>query len=289
MTPQTGSRCCVVDVLGGGTLHDPDVPLLHADDLAAVRGDGVFETMMLRDGAVRNVDRHLARFRRGAATLGLPAPDAGRWLEATDLAARTWGDGEAALRWVYSRGRESTGRPTGWITVLPVSDAVLRARREGVDAMTADRGYRIDLDERSPWVLIGAKTLSYAANMSALRHARERGFGDVVFLSDDGTVLEGPTSSVVVVRGRRMTTPPVGEGVLPGTTQAALFALAAGEGWEVDEEQLRVPDLLAADGVWLVSSVRGRARVRSLDGTVLPRPACADEVEALVDRAVLGG
>ena len=33
-----------------GEVHPPGTPLLHADDLAAVRGDGIFETLLVRDG-----------------------------------------------------------------------------------------------------------------------------------------------------------------------------------------------------------------------------------------------
>jgi len=33
-----------------GEVHSPGAPLLFADDLAAVRGDGVFETLLVRDG-----------------------------------------------------------------------------------------------------------------------------------------------------------------------------------------------------------------------------------------------
>lgn len=31
-----------------GEVHDPSVPLLYADELAAVRGDGAFETALVR-------------------------------------------------------------------------------------------------------------------------------------------------------------------------------------------------------------------------------------------------
>ena len=33
-----------------GERHEPGTPLLHADDLAVVRGDGIFETLLVRDG-----------------------------------------------------------------------------------------------------------------------------------------------------------------------------------------------------------------------------------------------
>lgn len=287
-------RTVIVDVLGSTqpALCNPDVPLIYADDLAAVRGDGVFETFMLRAGEVRNVQRHAERFVRSAAMLDLPTPDVARWIAATELAVQEFGatgeegSPEAALRWVYSRGRESVGEPTGWVTVAPISADVVRARTEGVAVMTAERGFRIDLSERSPWALIGAKTLSYAANMAALRCAKARGFDDVIFVSEEGLVLEGPTSSVVAVTGNTLVTPPAHVGILAGTSQAALFRLAEERGWATEARELSVPELKQMDGVWLVSSVRVQARVTSIDGEQMPRPECAEEIEQMAWEAV---
>lgn len=288
----------VIDVLGQDSprVCDPEQPLLFADDLAAERGDGVFETLILRKGAVRNIERHKSRFLTSAKMLELPSPDLERWTQATELAVEEFHRShplttEAAVRWVYSRGRESVGEPTGWITVLPVGAAQLDARKNGVSVMTAERGFRLDLSERSPWALIGAKTLSYAANMAALRHARAAGFQDVIFFSDEGNVLEGPTSSVIIAKkgegGQQiLVTPSPGVGVLPGTSQAAVFRLASERGWDVQEAELHLEDLMSADGIWLVSSVRIQARVTAIDGTKLERPDIADELEALITEAV---
>lgn len=267
---------------------DATVPVMYIDDLAARRGDGIFETMMVRAGRVRNLDLHRDRFVRGASLLDLPAPDVDRWVQATDMALSAWedlGGGEAALRWMYSRGRESTGRVTGWVTVSAESPSAVRQRKQGVRVMTAHRGFSLSISDDSPWALVGAKTLSYAMNMAALRHAASQGLDDVIFIGDDDRVLEGPTSTVVAVTGRTMVTPSQQAGVLPGTTQAALFALACRNGWETEQRPLTVADLRAADGVWLVSSVRIHARVTELDGAELSRPAVADEVETMAVEA----
>jgi 4-amino-4-deoxychorismate lyase len=49
---------------------------------------------------------------------------------------------------------------------------------------------------------------------------------------------------------------------------------------------LRPADLLAAQGVWLVSSITLAARVHTLDGNPLPASPLADEFAALVDAAI---
>ena len=63
--------------LTGGRVGD--APLLYADDLAALRGDGVFETLLVRDGAACLLDAHLQRLARSAELMDLPAPDLSRW------------------------------------------------------------------------------------------------------------------------------------------------------------------------------------------------------------------
>lgn len=152
--------------------------------------------------------------------------------------------------------------------------------------MTAERGYQVDFSARSPWALIGAKTLSYAANMAALRYARSHGFEDVIFLSEEGKVLEGPTSSVVILSEGALLTPPHEEGILAGTTQAALFELARTQGYDCHYRTLTVADLRAAQGVWLVSSVRLAARVTAIDGVALPE--ATHDIAPLVARAAAG-
>jgi 4-amino-4-deoxychorismate lyase len=160
--------------------------------------------------------------------------------------------------------------PTGFAVGSEVSPSILRARAEGVAAVTLDRGFPPDLAERAPWLLLGAKPLSYAMNMAAVREAGRRGAEDVIFTAADGSVFEGPTSTVVLAKGRTLYTPPSSIGILPGTTQAALFRGAEKAGWSVKVEPLRVADLVEGDGVFMASSVRKLTRVHTLDGSPLP-------------------
>ncbi|GAC68409.1 aminodeoxychorismate lyase [Gordonia soli] len=276
-----------------GTVRDPQEPFLYADDLAAVRGDGVFETLLVRSGRARCVSLHLDRLERSASALDLPKPDREAWRSAIEQAAHTWAEqytdgAEGMLRLVYSRGRESEpgGRPTAYVTVAPVPARVAAVRADGVSVVTLERGYSIDLAGSAPWALLGAKTLSYATNMAALRHAEREGFDDVVFISSEGAVLEGPRSTVIAVFGRTLVTPPSEIGILPGTTQLAVFELAEKEGWTVKTEVLKRENLIQADSVWLVSSVTLAARVTAINRYLTPVVENGSEFSDLVDRAI---
>lgn len=277
-----------------GQIHDPDAPLLYADDLAAVRGDGVFETLLVRDGRPCLLEAHLGRLTQSAKMLDLPEPDLDAWRAAVLLGAERWtaeNDGDGVLRLVYSRGRESGGPATAFATIGALADRVAGVRRDGLAAITLDRGLPLNASDM-PWLAAGAKTLSYAVNMAALRHAERHGAGDVIFVSSDGYVLEGPRSTVVIATegadGQSMLlTPPPWYPILRGTTQKALFEVARDKGYDCDFRALTPSDLLGAQGVWLVSSITLAARVHTLDGRPLPYPPLAADVSGLVDAAIV--
>ncbi|MCS5721289.1 aminodeoxychorismate lyase [Herbiconiux sp. CPCC 203407] len=259
--------------------RDPGEPQLSVLDLGTTRGDGVFETVMVSEGRAPALAAHLDRFRASALLLDLPEPDRevwGRAVEAAIAAAEaeaevetdTAGLGVLAVKLVLTRGIEGSGRPTGWVLAQLARDFTA-VRREGVRVVTLDRGYRHDVGRTSPWLLQGAKTLSYAINTAALREAARRGADEVVFTSSDGFVLEAPTASVLLREGNRFSTPSAEVGILPGTTQRRAFEFLRSRGHDADAVRLRASDLHRADAVWLVSAVRQAVPVTELDGRAL--------------------
>ncbi|MGN6325498.1 aminotransferase class IV [Pseudolysinimonas sp.] len=249
----------------GHDLVDPASPVLSALDLAATRGDGVFETISVGHGHPQAFEAHLARFVRSAAKLDLPEPDVDVWRAAVLAVAAVIGPvPEAFVKTVLSRGIEGGSSPTGWAYGAVAPDHTA-ARTRGVHAILLDRGFRSDAGAAAPWLLVGAKTLSYGINRAAAREAAKRGADDVVFVSTDGLLLEGPTANVVILRDGRLLTPPLDAGILPGTTQADLFDWAPSRGLEPLYQPLRPRDLLDADAAWLLSSVRHAAPINAVD------------------------
>lgn len=262
---------------------DPATAILTATDLAATRGDGIFETVVTVAGVPQAATAHLDRFARSARMLDLPEPDRALWSRAVATAAAHLRDHpRGAVKYVLSRGDEAgSGVPTGWaLAFVPTARGDAPAP---LDVVTLDRGYRSDVTQTSPWLLQGAKTLSYAVNMAALREARRRGAQDVMFVSIDGFVLEGPNSTVIARLGDRFVTPPVELGILPGTTQHDAFDALRAVGRQTEVRPLTVTELTEASALWLCSSTRGAAPVAHLDGREVSMDA---EATALMNRAL---
>ena len=281
-----------------GRVADAAKPQLLVTDLGVTRGDGIFETMLAVGGTVRKMQAHLDRLAGSAQALDLDIPGQDVWQRAIAGAVARHRAGnppsdadadELVVKLVVTRGVEGAPTPTAWVQVSPAGAAGRRQRETGIDVILLDRGYDSDVAERAPWLLLGAKTLSYAVNMAALRHAHKQGADDVIFVSSDGRVLEGPTSTVLLAHVeksddgtavKRLITPQLDSGILPGTSQGALFAAAKAAGWELGYGPLEPRDLLDADAVWLISSVRLLAPVNRIDGKEIGTPALQKELTA---------
>ncbi|WP_152347144.1 aminotransferase class IV [Brevibacterium sp. CFH 10365] len=267
---------------GTFALTDLTAAQLPVTDLSAHRGDGIFETVLVSMGAhgatVVSRERHFTRFQASASALDLPDPDQGLWDRVIDsliaeVAAADPGIVEFGIRYALSRGEQGADgefRPRGWAFPVTVDDHIRSAREQGVTAVSLDRGFEAYIGSKAPWLLIGAKTLSYAVNQAAGRYAAANDADEALFVSHDGIVLEGPTANLLIRRGDRLLTPNPDAGLLSGTTQRLIFDHAEVLGLQAEYADLRLQDVKDADGAWFVSSMRTAVAVRELDGNAIP-------------------
>ncbi|MGO1768558.1 MAG: aminodeoxychorismate lyase [Microbacterium sp.] len=255
---------------------DPDAPALSVGDLSANRGDGVFESIGVFDGRPQQVEAHLDRLANSARLCDLPAPNLRQWSAVVDRAVATVpATGEWTVKLLLSRGVQIGGPgapasgPTAWATASRAADFTA-AREQGIRVVTLDRGYDSGAAARSPWLLLGAKTLSYAVNMAASREAHRRGADDTIFVTTDGYVLEAPTANIILRRGDHFITPEPTGGVLHGTTQLSAFDWLEEVGHPTGYEHIPVAALYDADAAWFVSSIRLAAPVTHIDDRALP-------------------
>jgi len=258
---------------------DASAPALRVGELSTQRGDGIFETIGVVDGHAQEARAHLERLRNSARICELPEPNLPQWEVAIARAlASIPSTGEYALKLVLSRGVEHGPAPTAWLHASPAAD-FSAARQRGIRVVTLDRGYARGTAERAPWLLLGAKTLSYAVNMAALREAKRRGADDTIFVTSDGYLMEGPTSSVILRHGDVYSTPAPSGAILHGTTQQSVFEHVAASGKRTEYRDIPAAELQTVDAAWLVSSVRLAASITDVDGASVPYDA--DETREL--------
>ncbi len=227
-------------------------------------GDGVFETMAVRDGAPFALTRHLERLARSADLLGLtlPAADDLRLAVGELLAAESGnlGDGPARLRITVTAGVAPYGSErgdAGPTVLLTVSTGKHWPATADVVVVPWTR------NENAPTT--GAKTTSYADNVVALAQAHREGGSEAIFGNTRGELCEGTGSNVFVGIAGRLYTPPLESGCLAGITRELLL-----EWTDATEERLSLGALAEADEAFLSSSTRDVQPIRAVNGRVLP-------------------
>jgi branched-subunit amino acid aminotransferase/4-amino-4-deoxychorismate lyase len=239
------------------------------DDRGLLLADGLFETLRLEGGRALLLEEHLARWRQGAALLGLAAPPPRPRLEVliAEAVARS-GSGAGALRLNVSRGGAGRGldppaagsaRPAGstarfWLTFSP-----------GPARFTPVRLVLSRLECRNATSLLSrCKTFAYAGSIQARREAHARGAHDALLASSAGGLCCGTAANLLVRRGGLWLTPPLTSGALPGVMRGRALALGLAR-----EENLSATDLAAAKAALLINSL-GCRPIRRFEAAELP-------------------
>lgn len=218
-------------------------------DWGVVRGFGCFEVIRSYGGKPFRSGAHIDRMAVSAAALGIDLPprqDLMSW-----VAAQAEAGGDCLVRAYTTAGSRdslysSRSRTVVMWEELPhVPDELRLAVRP------------------APWhpagsasELSGAKTLSYAPNMAATQAAEEAGFHEALLVSRENWVLEGPTFSVGWFRDGVLGLPALDLLVLASITRQATVEVAAELGLDVEESRATVDEVIAADEVFAMSTVK---------------------------------
>ncbi|MCU0975628.1 MAG: aminotransferase class IV [Steroidobacteraceae bacterium] len=225
--------------------------------------DAVYEVLPVYGGRVFLLEPHLARLERSLAALRIASPhDAGQWRRLIGGLVTHNGGGDLLVYLQVSRGAEA-GRshvPQGSTpTVFAFASRTPpppTAPPPGIAAITA-------ADTR--WARCDIKSTALLANILLKWQAEEAGAAEALLLRD-GHLTEGSSSSVHVVTGGVLHSPPLTPEVLPGTTRELLLELARRCGFEsrvctIPEAQLR-----GAEEIIVASAGGGMRAATVLDG-----------------------
>lgn len=107
--------------------------------------------------------------------------------------------------------------------------------------------------------MIYYKTLQYGDNILEKRKAKVEGYDEVIFLNERGFVTEGAVSNLFFLKGEKLYTPPIKDGLLAGTMREYLL-----EQYPVEEISISEKDLENFDACFLCNALMGVLWIESI-------------------------
>lgn len=233
-------------------------------DRAFLFGDAVYEVLPVYAGRPFRLREHLDRLTRSLDGIRMRPPlSHPDWADICVELTRRNGGGDLYLYLQVSRGAEY-GRNHAWPddlapTIFAFATALdpppERLIAQGVAAVTA-------VDTR--WARRDIKSTALLANVLLKRIAVDAGAYETILL-EKGFLTEGSSTTVHVIEGGRILTPPNGPHILPGTTRDVVVELAAHLGMPAESTEVSEAQLRGAGEIWLAFSTRGVLPVTRLD------------------------
>ena len=235
-------------------------------------GDSVYEVLRTYGGRPFEPGRHFRRLRASAARLGIPVPGSDTSLLAqVDALLAPARDLESYIRIVVSRGLGDCSYNFDRVqgpTVVMIQKALPQYPAWHYE--TGIKVAAVDVRRNHPRALDPAiKSSNLLNNILAVREAQSRGAEEPLLLNHEGFLAEGASTNVFLVKGGAVVTPPLSAGILAGITREVVLELLPTLGIPFREQPLRLPDLLAADEVFITSTTREVLPVARVDDTTI--------------------
>ena len=254
-------------------------------------GDAVYETLRTYAGRPFHLDRHLERLRRSAQRLAIPMPADGALTRDLDALLARAANPESYIRIIVTRGRgdisyhfDRVQGPTVVMVVKPLAPFPPAHHTDGVPVILSSvrRNHPRALDP-------AIKSCNLVNNILAVQEAQAKGAFEPIMLNETGEIAETASANVFLVKDGALLTPPLDAGILPGITRLVVLELARGLALPTREEPVAVKDLLAADEVFITSTLKEVLPVATIDGRPVgdghPGPVTRRLLEAIRDYA----
>ncbi len=256
-------------------------------DRGFVYGDGIFETLLVRNGAVFRLREHLERLAESAKIVRIEMPWSGDELEEKVYeVVRANGMDQAAMRVNVSRGvgswrltTKGADHPTLVISMYPLPD---------YPADTYTRGWPVivsrEVTVMDPVIPGRAKTSNRINLILAKREAEERGAAEAILLNMSGHLTEGTSTNLFFGSGGKLCTPALEEGILWGITRDIVIRIGRDLGFEVVEGEFHPGDLESADEAFLSFTTAGVVPISEVDGNAIGKETAGSMTRSIIER-----
>lgn len=236
---------------------------ISVNDRGLLYGDGVFRTMLFRDGKISLWHRHYARLLKDCNTIDLPCPAESLLQE--DLALLDSSDGVIKIivtRGVAQRGYAAPRSPatTRILTLSPHACFPESFSNSGVRLHLCKT--RLGHQPR----LAGVKHLNRLENVLAAGEWDDPDIAEGLLLDESGYVIEGTRSNIFMVKDSALITPDLSRCGVSGVQRERIVEWAKLQGIVCKSRNISLDSLLEADEIFIVNSVIGLWPVREILG-----------------------
>jgi len=254
--------------------------LIAATDRGLHYGDGVFETIAIRNGRPQFWPAHMERLLDGCARLGIPVPDV--TLLAAETAALCEDSERAVLKIIITRG--SGGR--GYRPPESAQPQRILMRYPWPEHTIPDEGITVRRCATplgcNP-VLAGIKHLNRLEQVVARSEWSDDTIHEGVMCDTEGYVVEGTMSNLFAVRDGVLLTPDLANCGVAGIMRQQILALAGQLSIWCEFQRFKYEALQTMDEIFVTNSIIGIWPVARMEERTFPRGTVTGHLkEALV-------
>jgi len=231
-------------------------------------GDGLFETIAVKNASPLLWDRHMQRLMRGAARLGIKLPDEQLIREEAESVCR--GTERAVLKIILTRGVAARGYApikdsdaTRIVSLMPWPDYPETHRSHGITSQFCRTTIM-----RQP-AIAGIKHLNRLEQVMARRELAAD-CAEGLMLDEQGHVIEGTMTNIFIVRQDALFTPDLSHSGVEGVMRSLVLDRVSGLPMAASVAELTKTDIQGAEEIFLTNSLIGLWPVRSLASREYP-------------------
>jgi len=241
---------------------------VHVEDRGFQFADGVYEVWSVFDGRMADFDGHMTRLHRSLNELRIPIPMTREALERVlKETVRRNRVREGLVYIQVTRGTARRDHPFPAEGTPPSVIVTARSLPLSKGNAAAAKGVAVITQPDIRWGRCDIKTVGLLPNVLAKQAAKERGAAEAWMVDEMGLVTEGSsTNAWIVDETGKLRTRDTQANILHGITRAAVLALAADEGIEVEERAFSVDEAKRAREAFYTSASGFVMPAVSIDG-----------------------
>jgi D-alanine transaminase len=233
-------------------------------DRAFLFGDAVYEVLPVYGSRPFRLRAHLDRLNRSLREIRMPPALADmEWAQVCQQLIDRNAAGDAYLYLQVTRGAEF-GRNHAWPEGLKPTLFGYCSSLEPLPAALLESGVSAVTAEDIRWARRDIKSTALLGNILLKKLAVDAGAYETILL-EHGELTEGSSTTVHIIEGGVILTPPNSRRILPGTTREVVAELADRANIRSETTPISEARLRKADEVWLAFATRGVLPVTMLD------------------------